>query len=149
MICLSAPPTLGCISVLLVTMTEHLLAAWEALLAFTTGRQVEVSCRRRELAGVSCGVRRKFAAGFWGFSTPQLRRGLPLCPSWEPAPGLRREEREIRDGRGILEAAPLRWGSRSERGKLLWGFWCGVGVFAKCMKLQVERNPAGFFSLVC
>lgn len=47
MTCLIAPPTLGCISVLLVTMNEHLLAAWEVLLAFTTSRQLEVSCRSR------------------------------------------------------------------------------------------------------
>lgn len=45
--CLTATPTLGCIFVLLVTVNEHLLAAWEALLAFTTGRQLEVSCRSR------------------------------------------------------------------------------------------------------
>lgn len=40
MTCLIAPPTV----VLLVMSNEHLLAAWEALLAFTTGRQLEVSC---------------------------------------------------------------------------------------------------------
>lgn len=40
---LTAPPTV----VLLVISNEHLLAAWEALLAFTTGRQLEVSCRSR------------------------------------------------------------------------------------------------------
>lgn len=47
MTCLIAPPTLGRISVLLVRMNEHLLAAWEALLAVTTGRQLEASCRSR------------------------------------------------------------------------------------------------------